>query len=141
MAREPASDINRAIGERLRARRVELGLSQRAVGEALGVTFQQVQKYEKGLDRVAADRIPALTACLRMTLGEFYGHASAPASTTSAFADAGAPFVSASAGAVAQSHQLIQTFMSIRSEETRMAIVELARRLAEADKSDRSQPR
>lgn len=134
MGREPASDINRSIGERLRARRVELGLSQKAVGEALGVTFQQVQKYEKGWDRVAADRIPALISCLNMSLAEFYGHEAA----SSSFAEVGEPFIGVRAGAVAQSHQLVQNFLSIRSEETRTAIVELARRLAEADRGQRS---
>lgn len=49
-----ASAVDVTIGERIRARRLELGMSQSALAEELGITFQQIQKYERGVNRVAA---------------------------------------------------------------------------------------
>jgi len=49
-----ASAVDVTIGERIRARRLELGLSQTALADELGITFQQVQKYERGVNRVSA---------------------------------------------------------------------------------------
>ena len=52
-----ANLIDRRLGQRLRARRLEAGLSQERLAELLGLTFQQVQKYEKGVNRIAASRL------------------------------------------------------------------------------------
>lgn len=52
------------IGHRIRTRRLELGMSQEAVADALGVTFQQLQKYEKGVNRVAATTLYRLAQVL-----------------------------------------------------------------------------
>lgn len=60
------------IGKLMRLRRVELGLSQETLGIALGVTFQQVQKYEKGVNRVSASRLQAIATTLEMPIHEFY---------------------------------------------------------------------
>lgn len=56
-----ASEIDFIIGQRLRAKRNERGMSQTVVGEALGVAFQQVQKYEKGVNRLSCPML--LRAC------------------------------------------------------------------------------
>ncbi len=57
-ARRPEDvEIDRHIGQRVRERRVVLGLSQTALADGLGITFQQVQKYEKGFNRIAAGRL------------------------------------------------------------------------------------
>ena len=50
-------EIDRHIGQRVRERRVVLGLSQTALADGLGITFQQVQKYEKGFNRISAGRL------------------------------------------------------------------------------------
>ena len=55
-----------AIGNRLRARRLELGLSQERLGAELGLTFQQVQKYEKGTNRIASSRLVVLAKVLKV---------------------------------------------------------------------------
>src|SRR5947199_1992334 len=52
--------IDRHVGARIRHKRMMLGVSQEALGDALGVTFQQVQKYEKGMNRVGASRLQAI---------------------------------------------------------------------------------
>lgn len=60
------SDIDRAIGARIRARRVELGRSQEALGEEIGVTFQQIQKYERGVNRVSAAALVHIAGALKI---------------------------------------------------------------------------
>ena len=51
------NDLDRRVGERLRSRRLKMGLSQSELGAAAGVTFQQVQKYERGTNRISASRM------------------------------------------------------------------------------------
>ncbi|MGH6857370.1 MAG: helix-turn-helix domain-containing protein, partial [Methylocella sp.] len=53
--------IDRHVGSRVRMRRVMLGMSQEKLGEALGLTFQQVQKYEKGTNRIGASRLQQIS--------------------------------------------------------------------------------
>ncbi|TGY89183.1 XRE family transcriptional regulator [Marinicauda algicola] len=67
-----ASALDVHIGERLRQARKLAGLSQSAMGEAVGVTFQQVQKYERGANRIPASRLYELAAVLGVPLGFFF---------------------------------------------------------------------
>lgn len=73
MARSP-DHLDARIGDRIRLLRKRVGVTQGALGEALGVTFQQVQKYEKGANRVSATRLNKIAARLdcsvRALLGE-----------------------------------------------------------------------
>jgi transcriptional regulator with XRE-family HTH domain len=64
---------DRAIGARIRARRRELGLSQSALGEALGVTFQQIQKYENGKNRVSGSSLMRMCEILASTPEDLLG--------------------------------------------------------------------
>jgi transcriptional regulator with XRE-family HTH domain len=57
MARRVANPIDAHVGGRMRMRRMMLGMSQATLGERLGLTFQQVQKYEKGINRMGASRL------------------------------------------------------------------------------------
>ena len=59
-----ASKADGRIGERIRLRRVELGMSQSQLGSSAGVSFQQIQKYEKGVNRVTAARLEVLADAL-----------------------------------------------------------------------------
>lgn len=68
--REPTPDAH--VGARLRARRQEMGLSQAELGRRLGVTFSQVQKYEKGSNRIGAGRLFRLSAILGVTIQYFF---------------------------------------------------------------------
>jgi transcriptional regulator with XRE-family HTH domain len=65
--------LNVAIGSRIRARRKLLGLSQEQLGQALGVTFQQVQKYERGLNRVAASTLVQIAEVLDVPASALLG--------------------------------------------------------------------
>jgi transcriptional regulator with XRE-family HTH domain len=60
------------VGSRVRNRRMVLGLTQEKLGEALGITFQQVQKYEKGANRIGAGRLQAIADLLEVPVGFFF---------------------------------------------------------------------
>lgn len=64
--------IGKRIGLRLKARRLAIGMSQERLGELLGITFQQVQKYEKGVNRIAADRLHDAAEALGWPVGLFF---------------------------------------------------------------------
>jgi transcriptional regulator with XRE-family HTH domain len=64
--------IDAHVGSRIRLRRTLLGLSQERLGEALGLTFQQVQKYETGVNRVSASRLFDLSRVLDVPIGFFF---------------------------------------------------------------------
>jgi len=66
------SGIDRIVGQRLRWRRRELKLTQEQLGEKLGLTFQQVQKYEKGVNRISAGRLFEIAQVLGITITYFY---------------------------------------------------------------------
>ena len=71
--REPRpSPIDVHVGTRVRLRRTLLGMSQEKLGEALGLTFQQVQKYERGVNRIGASRLFDLARVLDVPIGFFF---------------------------------------------------------------------
>lgn len=71
-------DVDVHVGGRLRSRRMELGLSQTALGRRLGVTFSQIQKYEKGVNRIGAGRLFHVAAHLRVPVQYFFAGLDAP---------------------------------------------------------------
>ena len=64
IAKKVPNPIDRHVGSRVRMRRMMLGMSQEKLGDALGLTFQQVQKYEKGVNRIGASRLHKLAGVL-----------------------------------------------------------------------------
>jgi transcriptional regulator with XRE-family HTH domain len=66
------NDVDCHVGARIRARRVELSMSQTNVADRLGLTFQQVQKYERGYNRVSASRLYDLTEILDVDIAYFF---------------------------------------------------------------------
>ncbi|WP_246054703.1 helix-turn-helix domain-containing protein [Bartonella massiliensis] len=63
-----------SIGKRIRQRRIAMGLSQKTLGSHLGVSFQQIQKYEKGFNRVSAGRLQEIANILKVPITFFYAH-------------------------------------------------------------------
>jgi transcriptional regulator with XRE-family HTH domain len=61
------------VGQRIRIQRLQSGLSQTSLAEQLGVTFQQVQKYEKGVNRVGAGRLTKIAKVLGVPVSSFFG--------------------------------------------------------------------
>ncbi|QEO16745.1 helix-turn-helix domain-containing protein [Acetobacter vaccinii] len=66
------SSVDAHVGLRIRLRRLQLGLSQEKLGEALGVTFQQIQKYERGANRVGASRLYNMANVLDVPISFFF---------------------------------------------------------------------
>lgn len=67
-----ASAIDKRIGNNIRSARLAAGLSQTALGDKVGVTFQQVQKYEKGINRVSASTLYTLSQALAASVDSFF---------------------------------------------------------------------
>ncbi len=72
MAKKVPNPIDVHVGSRVRIRRLELGLSQEKLGDALGLTFQQVQKYEKGTNRIGASRLQHISGILKVPIACFF---------------------------------------------------------------------
>ena len=66
------TDVDRHVGNRIRERRVMLGLSQQQMAYMIGVTYQQAHKYERGINRISAGRLYEIAQVLRVPVGYFY---------------------------------------------------------------------
>ena len=124
-----ANMIDKRLGQRLRARRLEAGLSQERLAEVLGLTFQQVQKYEKGVNRIAASRLFDIAAALDVPVGFFFDglRAGAP----SGVAEDGPNGVVFDTLASPDGLQLLTLFGSIKNPRVRRRVVDLVRALAD----------
>jgi transcriptional regulator with XRE-family HTH domain len=67
-----AHPVDIHVGRRLRSRRTILGMSQEAIGESVGVTFQQIQKYERGLNRIGSSRLYEFSCILGVGVSYFF---------------------------------------------------------------------
>jgi transcriptional regulator with XRE-family HTH domain len=121
--RHPA--LETAIGARLRARRRQLGMSQSELAERLGVSFQQVQKYEQGSNRVAASTLAAAAAALNTTTAWLVGE-DAPARED----DDELIRALARPGAI----EMLRAFNGIADSRARAALLALAQEMS-ADRS------
>jgi len=119
------------VGSRIRLRRNMLGMSQEKLGESLGITFQQIQKYEKGTNRVGASRLQAIASILSVPVAFFFedapGHEAGEAgglaedSSTNYVVD----FLNSPEGL-----QLNRAFVRINDPKVRRKVVDLVKALA-----------
>jgi transcriptional regulator with XRE-family HTH domain len=119
------------VGSRIRLRRTMLGMSQEKLGESLGITFQQIQKYEKGTNRVGASRLQNISSILNVPVSFFFEDAPgdqpvnaagmAEASSSNYVVD----FLSSSEGL-----QLNRAFVKISDPKVRRKLVDLVKALA-----------
>jgi transcriptional regulator with XRE-family HTH domain len=72
MSKKSPNPIDVAVGNRIRTRRMALGLSQEKLGETLDITFQQIQKYEKGTNRVSASKLQLIAGILKVPVSYFF---------------------------------------------------------------------
>ena len=72
IAKTRSSKVDAHVGKRVRERRREIGMSQEKLGNALGIAFQQIQKYEAGTNRVAAGRLWNIAKILEVDVGYFF---------------------------------------------------------------------
>lgn len=75
MAGKKPNPIDAHVGSRVRLRRMLMGMSQERLGESMGLTFQQVQKYEKGANRIGASRLHHIAKILDVPVGYFFDEA------------------------------------------------------------------
>ncbi|MFZ1105575.1 MAG: helix-turn-helix transcriptional regulator [Hyphomicrobiaceae bacterium] len=133
-----ANPIDIHVGSRVRFRRMLLGMSQEKLGERLGLTFQQVQKYEKGINRIGASRLFDLAQVLGVSVQFFYDNAPLPEArateTVAALADGHQkPADENSIVEFLRSRdglELNRAFVRISDIKARRAIVDLVRSLA-----------
>ena len=119
MIKKVPNPIDKHVGSRVRMRRMLAGVSQEKLGEALGLTFQQVQKYERGANRVSASMLVRIAQRLDTTVGELVGETATPFSDEGLFEKLAVP------GAV----QLLEAFASVQQPSMRTAILNLTRSL------------
>jgi transcriptional regulator with XRE-family HTH domain len=119
----PAADFDAVIGERVRSRRIAAGISQAALAEALGVTFQQVEKYEKGADRIGYGRLFKIAAVLGCDVMDFFqGIAKAQTIWSTPFSK----FVATQDGVA-----IIEAMLKIKNQALRRTVIDIAEKLAE----------
>ena len=129
MAKKIANPVDRHVGARIRMQRMVCGFSQTGLGKAVGVTFQQVQKYEKGVNRVGASRLQQIANVLEVTPDFFFEGASArPALGSSGSKETALiqGFISSRDGIA-----LSKAFTSISDAKMRRSIVALVEQIAE----------
>jgi transcriptional regulator with XRE-family HTH domain len=129
-----ANSIDVHVGGRVRLRRMVLGMSQEKLGEQLGLTFQQVQKYEKGVNRIGAGRLFDLSHVLGVPIQFFYEDAPAYQSdhpSAGSFAERGTETDIVDFLATREGLDLNKAFQRIGNPKVRRAIVDLVRALAE----------
>lgn len=122
------------VGDRLRTRRMLLGLSQEALATCLGLTFQQIQKYERGSNRIGASRLYDLARALGVTIDYFYDEmtesvmAASPRNIVHAEADPVLPESHPLSGR--ETLDLIRAYYRIEDPRVRRRVHDLARALA-----------
>jgi transcriptional regulator with XRE-family HTH domain len=130
MAKRNADPIDVHVGNRVRMRRTLIGMSQEKLGDRLGLTFQQVQKYEKGSNRVSAGRLFRLSEILGVSVQFFYDDLADPRGGAGKDAGAGTDDRMTEVMTSAEGVQLNQAFTAIRSADVRRRIIDLVRAIA-----------
>jgi len=128
-----ADPIDKHVGSRVRLRRLTLGLSQTRLGEASGISFQQVQKYEKGTNRISSSRLQQISNILQVPVSFFFEEA--PKLKGEPHGNRGAPspaYVSEFL-ATRHGHQLMKSFMVIQDAKLRRRVVDLVEQMAIGD--------
>jgi transcriptional regulator with XRE-family HTH domain len=121
------------VGKRLRMRRLMLGLSQTKIANALGLSFQQVQKYEKGANRIGASRLRHLSQILEVPETFFFEGVPQAHDQHHAQTDAPSPQYVSDYLATPEALDLTRAFMQIPDAKLRRAIVKLVEQLAAAE--------
>ncbi len=126
MAKKIPNPIDTHVGNRVRMRRLALNMTQEKLGDAIGLTFQQVQKYEKGTNRIGASRLQQIAHVLKVPVTFFFE--GAPGHKLTGKAPSGAyvsEFLSSSDGLA-----LTKAFMQIKHAKLRRSIVKMVNEIA-----------
>jgi len=130
MAKKSPNPTDKYVGSRVRMRRLMLSMSQEKLGEKLGLTFQQVQKYEKGTNRIGASRLQHISQILKVPVSFFFEGVSGPSkqedgSSRAPVADYVSDFLSSSDGLA-----LTKAFTNIKDSKLRRRVVDLVEEIA-----------
>jgi transcriptional regulator with XRE-family HTH domain len=134
--KKQANPIDADVGRRVRLRRMLIGMNQERLGELLGLTFQQVQKYEKGVNRIGAGRLYEIASILGVNIGFFYDDIEEDVAQGAASLGGSREhppvmeFMSSGEGI-----QLSVAFMRIKDVKVRRKILDLLRSLSEDEKA------
>jgi transcriptional regulator with XRE-family HTH domain len=134
MPRDVAHPIDKHVGAKLRLRRTTLGMSQSTLAEALGLTFQQVQKYENGANRIGAGRLQQIAHILEVPVESFFEGLPHEPGRRRVPTDAPDMQYVADYLATADGHELANAFMQIPNPKLRRSIVKLVEQLAATER-------
>ncbi|MBB5044612.1 helix-turn-helix domain-containing protein [Shinella fusca] len=133
MTKKTPNPIDVFVGSRVRLRRLMVGMSQEALADRLGVTFQQVQKYEKGTNRISASRLQAISDVFRVPPSFFFQDDESAGPSTAVGQETGdvSTFVSSKEGL-----DLNRAFLKIEDAGVRKSIIQLATALSRASATE-----
>ncbi len=131
MAKKAPNPIDKHVGSRVRMRRMMLSMSQEKLGDALGLTFQQVQKYEKGTNRIGASRLQQISNILQVPVAFFFeGAPELAGGRAPGSKDAPSPTYVADFLATSDGLALTKAFMRIADAKMRRRIVDRVEQIA-----------
>jgi transcriptional regulator with XRE-family HTH domain len=135
MTKKAPNPIDKHVGSRVRMRRMMLGMSQEKLGDALTLTFQQVQKYEKGTNRIGASRLQQISHILQVPVAFFFeGAPNLDGSMmTESLQTAPSPTYVSDFLATSDGLSLTKAFMRIPDPKLRRRIVDLVQQIAGAE--------
>ena len=122
--------VDKHVGSRVRMRRLMLSLSQEKLGDALGLTFQQVQKYEKGTNRIGASRLQQISGILQVPVAFFFEGAPRQAGEPKSMSGAPSPTFVSEFLATSEGLALMKAFSDIKDAKLRRSILHLIERIA-----------
>jgi transcriptional regulator with XRE-family HTH domain len=130
-----ANPVDKHVGSRIRMRRLMLGMSQEKLGNGLGLTFQQVQKYEKGTNRIGAGRLQHISQLLQVPVPFFFEGAPHLPGEPSGIGPSPSPAYVFNFLATTDGLALTKAFMQIKQTSMRRRIVHLVEEIAGDDLS------
>lgn len=130
MSTKAPNPVDKYVGSRVRMRRIMLGMSQEKLGEALGLTFQQVQKYEKGTNRVGASRLQQISEILQVPVSFLFDGGPSGAANTDGFSEGTSPAYISDFLATSEGLALTRAFTRITDAKLRRSIVDLVEQIA-----------
>ncbi len=133
MVKKSPNPTDRYVGSRVRMRRMMLEMSQERLGNAIGLTFQQVQKYEKGTNRIGASRLQQIAQVLQVPVSFFFEGAPNPPGKTVGVGDAPSPAYVTDFLASSEGLALTRAFTRIKNAKLRRRIVDLVEEMAVED--------
>ena len=125
MAKKAPNPIDKHVGSRVRMRRMMVGMSQEKLGEHLGITFQQIQKYEKGTNRIGASRLQQISTVMGVPVAFFFEGAPTVGPEGEGFSEDQSPAYVSDFLATSDGLTLTRNFMRITDARVRRRIVDL----------------